>query len=160
MMKNPSTIASVVIIIIGFSNVAIAQAPQNEEQKIRQVIDRATHAFGQGDFEEWSSHWMHTDGVLFTYAGSEEFNHFKGWEELGKTMQETMSSLAETRKTDPMVERNNFHYEITNEMAWVYFNQHDNLGETTLDKFETRVLKKVDGTWKIMHVSVIEVSPY
>lgn len=138
--------------------VSVAFSQQSEEQKIRQLIDSETQYFAERNFEGWSSCWVHSSNALFTYTDSEEFNKLEGWEAIRTAIEETM---AETESVDDLLlERNNYHIEAGEDIAWAWFDQRDNLEGQPIDKMETRVLKKVDGDWKILHVSVVEVSSY
>ena len=56
--------------------------------------------------------------------------------------------------------RNNYEYVIGDDVAFVSFDQQDNWAGADRKTKETRALKKLNGEWKIVHASIVEISSF
>ena len=74
-----------------------------------------------------------------------------------------MHLVPESVASNPLIlklQRDNYNYTIGQDMAFVTFDQQDDWGGVERKTKESRTLKKVDGQWKIMNTSVVDVSSY
>jgi len=131
----------------------------NEADAIMEVIAAESIAFWDKDFEAWSRCWSQTSYVRLTgwWAGG-GITVIKGWDALSSQMKKLMTENPEPNPTASRVRRENINLRVDGNMAWVTFDQY---GEDTGDKrmdmpglsYETRVLEKHNGEWKIVYVN-------
>ena len=131
----------------------------NEFEPIMEVIAAESVAFWNKDFEAWSRCWSQTSYVRLTgWWADGGITVIKGWEALSNQMKKLMTENPEPNPTASRVRRENINLRIDGSMAWVTFDQY---GEDTGDKrmdmpglsYETRVLEKQNGEWKIVYVN-------
>lgn len=162
-MKGKITV--VLILLAGLVSSAFAQDTdiQKEKELIREVINQETRYYSTGDFEKWKELWVHSPKALHTSASNIGFQKRKGWETIMRSLRKEIEDTTTTVDPEDLnMKRRDFHYEINGDMAWVHFMSTDNIiaNNPMTDKMETRVLKKVNGQWKILYVNTINISTY
>ena len=131
----------------------------NDFESIMEVIAAESVAFWEKDFEAWSRCWLQTSYIRLTgWWADGGITVIKGWEALGGQMKKLMTENPEPNPTASRVRRENINLRVDGNFAWVTFDQY---GEDTGDKrmdmpglsYETRVLEKHNGEWKIVYVN-------
>ena len=141
------------------SNLLPAQEKKNftaEEKTIMEVIEMESRYFWARDLKNWKKLYVHEPYVVWTSSSQDGVRRYEGW----KTWLNQVKTLFD-QSPDPIpyegdVEKYDYLFRIYSNGAWVSFKQ-KNLGTTT---FETRILEKVNGKWKIAMVQLIfDVNP-
>ncbi|RCR68717.1 hypothetical protein [Larkinella punicea] len=127
---------------------------QNDQVAIKKVLYDETEGFFKRDKEKWADCWAHTPYIYFAanlYGG--DFTLIKGWDNMEKQFKSQFNS---SRPADS-VSIYNTNYEIhqNGKMAFVWYDQMliDSHGKTTSK--ESRVVEKIGGKWKIIHVCAL-----
>jgi hypothetical protein len=124
-----------------------------EKAAITKLIDDETRYAAAADSANWSACWLNTDEAVFSIASADSSGHYKGWASVA-------SAACEFEPFELNLKRDNYAYSIDRDIAFVTFDQQDNWGGVDRKTKESRTLKKVDGQWKIMNVSVVDISSY
>lgn len=150
-MKN-AILFMTVFVIFSCSN-SINQA--KEKAAIKDLLEKETHYAANADLENWSSCWINTDEASFILTSNIGSQHYYGFKDI-------MESLGKNaRPFDLKLTRNNYRFVFGKDMAFVSYDQSDNWGggpETK--KKETRTLRKVNGEWKIVNTSVVDITSF
>ncbi|MGB3588184.1 MAG: hypothetical protein WBA23_16665 [Tunicatimonas sp.] len=131
-------------------------AQETEEDAIRQVIEGETNAWLERDYNQWAKHWGHTPYAYFSVTMNEYIEFADGWDEISSHMERTMEETPPVN-SEMNVDRSDWHYKITDNLAWARFNQSTNNGVMLK---EQRVLEKMDGQWKIINMTTVNPSSY
>jgi hypothetical protein len=129
---------------------------ESEEEAIKKVIIEETEAFWDKDFKRFSDYWVKEEYIRV--VGWWEHGGVtvrKGWSVIGERTEKLMKDNPE--KNHQQVTRENFNIRISENMAWVTFEQFGtDTGEKAMDmpglSYETRILEKHDGQWKIAYI--------
>lgn len=152
-MKFLSTIFFTFILCVGWSQTS-------DEQMIKDVIDNEGKYFGEGNFEKWASYWVHSPETLFIYSDSKSYGKWEGWDSISQVMKGIMETTIVENKADSiLLERDNFNFVIEGNLAFVSYIQRDNFNGLQ-EKIETRVMRKINGEWKILFINLIKTSTY
>jgi hypothetical protein len=132
---------------------ACAKPINHEEEKaiITKVIEDESKYAAAADSAKWASCWVNDDDARFMYASADQSVEYKSWKTIGAGGLEPF---------DIKIQRDNFNYTIGQDLAFVTFDQQDNWGGIDRKTKESRTLKKIDGQWKIMSISLVDVSSY
>ena len=147
-MKTP-------ILLFALLCCACAQSvdPESEKSAITKLIDAETRYAAAADSLNWEKCWTNTDQDIFTISGADGIGQYSGWTAVRK--------LANKNPFDLQLKRDNYHYTIGNDVAFVTFDQEANWGGgPMLKSSESRTLSKINGEWKILNANVIQVSSY
>ena len=129
---------------------------ESEEEAIKKVIIEETEAFWNKDFKRLSSYMVQAEYIRV--VGWWEHGGVtvrKGWSVIGARTEKLMKENPE--KNYQQVTRENFNIRISENMAWVTFEQFGtDTGEKAMDmpglSYETRILEKHNGQWKIAYI--------
>jgi hypothetical protein len=135
-----------VIFIIFLSAVCVFGSTK-DETAIRKVIEDETKYLVMEDFEKWSGCWIHSSQAYFSITKS--FDHFElhGWEAISTHIKEQMAAPG---KSEWLPKKTDYQFRIVGNMAFVTFKE---------DGFaSTRVLEKQKGKWKLLQMSVVQIS--
>ena len=132
---------------------ACAKPINHDEEKaiITKVIEDESKYAAAGDSVKWASCWVNNDEARFMYASADQSVEYKSWKTIG---------AGGLQPFDLKIQRDNFNYIIGQDLAFVTFDQQDNWGGVDRKTKESRTLKKIDGRWKIMGISLVDVSSY
>ncbi len=132
---------------------ACAKPINHEEEKaiITKLIEDESKYAAAADSAKWASCWVNDDDARFMYASADQSVEYKSWKTIGAGGLEPF---------DIKIQRDNFNYTIGQDLAFVTFDQQDNWGGIDRKTKESRTLKKIDGQWKIMSISLVDVSSY
>lgn len=118
------------------------------------VISLETSSYIQKDYEQWKSCWDTEGEILFMYVTKQNMYLYNTWKELENAMESSFKGDADHELKEAV--RTHVRMTIGDNVAWVSFNQNDN-GRMTK---EQRVMKKVDGHWKICDMTAINVTSF
>ncbi len=160
-MKFTSTIYCALLIVLFFSTAISIRTHQPdpisaEEDAVKKVIIAETEAFWDKDFKKLSDCWIQDDYVrVVGWWKGGGITIRKGWSVIGKRMETVIKENPE--KNPQNVTRENLNIRISGDMAWVTFEQYGtDTGEQAMDmpglSYETRILEKHNGQWKIAYV--------
>ncbi len=153
---KPKFMKPTFILVIAFAALCSCTATldfKSEEAAITKVLLNESEYAAKGDHAQWAKCWLNSDDVSFSYTNYEGLQFVNGFQSLSKLI-EGMQPFQLKLKRD------NFHFSIGNDIAFVSFDQEDNWGGIDRKKKETRTLRKVDNEWKIAHASIVEVSSF
>jgi len=147
-MKN----LSICLVLLCF---ACAKPVDDEAEKaaIAKLIDDETRYAAAADSANWATCWVNSPDAMFMLASADRV-------ELYENSDSIASLIGSIEPFELKLNRDNFKYNISTDMAFVTFDQQDNFDGAERKTKESRTLKKVDGQWKIMNVSVVDVSSY
>ncbi|MFT4016789.1 MAG: hypothetical protein QM668_07475 [Agriterribacter sp.] len=149
-MKN-LLIVTIILFSLGCNT---ASDKKSDESVITKLLENESHFAAKGDSAQWASCWLNSDDVSFIFTSSEGVQFVKGFKTLAQF-------IGEDKPFDLKLKRDNYNYKIDDNIAFVSFDQQDNWGGNVDRKTkETRTLQKVNGEWKTVHASVVEVSSF
>lgn len=126
----------------------------SDEDEIKKTCENETNYYHEGNGNNWSSQWFETSYIEYLSQ------HFKNRISVpyakGKVLVEMKNDVAKTLKPDGLVSKiSDFETRINGNMAWATYTQEDFKGETSDGKSrQLRILEKVNGTWKIVCLSI------
>jgi hypothetical protein len=134
------------------------QGLHGSAQAVMRVVEAETTAFWMKDFEAWAACWLQTPDIRrHGWWERGGVGIVEGWEALSERVRQNMANNPTPQPEAANVRRENVHVRVTDEMAWVTFDQYGaDTGEPDMDmpglSYETRILEKHDGQWKIVYV--------
>lgn len=127
------------------------------DKDLMNILKKETESVANLDFEAWKSYWCHTENAYFSYADPNGMVYLTGWD----TIEKTLKAIFESRKkVDINLRRENVKIERQEQMAFITFDQYDNLDGAETHKAESRVMKKTADGWKILSVELVGVNSY
>lgn len=137
----------------------MSDLPGEDHLAIAAVIREETEAFRLADFNRWSRCWVHDARTHDVYVSHEAgLIVISGWDAVGRHMEDAMRA----GKGCGMVDFAQDDHRITvhGDMAWVVYagKTHHRDGAVS-NTFETRILEKADGAWRIVYSSVATAHP-
>ncbi len=137
----------------------IAQNPTTtDEIVIKAVIREETDAFIAADLERWAACWVHSerthDVMIARDIGCVVI---KGWDKVYAHMCHAFETGAGCGKNT--FTHSNMSISVTGDMAWATFDSvaTGTSGET-IETFETRVLERVQGHWRIAYSAFVHLT--
>lgn len=125
-----------------------------DEAAIIKLLENESHFAAKGDSAQWASCWLNSDDVSFMYVSAGGVQSAKGFKALAR-------AIGAMVPFDLKLKRDNYRFITEKNTAFVSFDQQDNWGGSVDRKTkETRTLQKVNGEWKTVHASVVEVSSF
>lgn len=127
---------------------------QNDQAAIKDLLYNETVGFFKRDKAQWADCWAHTPYISFAanlYGG--DFTLIKGWNNMEKQFKNQFKSGRPADKVT--VKNSNYTIHQNGNMAFVWYDQTllDSHGKT--DSKESRVVEKIGGKWKIIHVTAL-----
>lgn len=142
--------------LLSFFLINSAISAQTDED-LMNILKKETESVANLDFEAWKSFWCHTENAYFSYADPNGMVYLTGWD----TIEKTLKSIFESRKKiDINLRRENVKIERQDQMAFITFDQYDNLGGAEMHKAESRVMIKTADGWKILSTELVGVNSY
>ncbi len=126
-----------------------------ENAAVMDVIARETEMFVQQDFDGWAACWVQDDRTReVCISSSFGATVLEGWDKLSDYMRTVIESGAVCRLSD--VERYNVSVTVSGDIAHVVFDERSCHTNGRVEQtFETRVLERLDGRWRILYASFI-----
>lgn len=133
----------------------VAGAAQAE---VLAVIQAESAAFWNKDLDGWAALWAHapyTRTMGWWAAGG--VTVVEGWEAQHDAIRRTMQASPQPNPTAGRVRRENINIQVRGSVAWATFDQYgEDTGDAKMDmpgrSRETRILERIDGSWKIVYV--------
>ena len=129
----------------------------NDEMTIRQTCENETKYFHEADTKNWDSQWSQKEYVEYQSQFLNEM--IKMPFAKGTTLVGLRNSVNKTIKPDGLMSKfSDFEARINGNMAWATYTQEDFKGETSTAKSrQLRILEKVNGSWKIVGLSIQKI---
>jgi hypothetical protein len=134
---------------------------ENEEAAIKVVIEGEIKASFDGDYNTWTSYFVHEPYIVWMQAWKEGKSCLKGWQEISAEAK----NFVKPERKGTIIFNGNYDYTIRiyENAAYVSFRckSTNMFGQSKeSDAMEVRFLEKHDGTWKIAYLSSIYLSTY
>lgn len=126
-----------------------------EEAAILAVIARETDMFVQQDFQGWADCWVQDERTReVCISSSIGATVLKGWDQLGDYMRNVIENGAVCDISE--IERYNVSVTVSGDVAHVVFDESSRHASGRIEKtFETRVLERSHGKWRILYASFV-----
>ena len=138
---------------IALSSKDLTAKPARDHDAIIAAIRAETDAFRRRDLQALSECWWHDDNALDVYVSSTAgISVIRGWAEIEKHLRQAI----EGDMVCDIVEFGQENYRITRrgDVAWATFDGSARYSAgTSGDTFETRILERRDGFWRISYSS-------
>ena len=146
------------ILVFALASVSFAQEANkqpkssDEASKVKAMIEKETQAFFEIDYGTWANCWAHVSYAYWSFADTTDVNYFNGWESINTGFE---SYFKTAKPTKAKIIRDWQEVRVNGNLAYARFSQKidDNIERDS--QAEVRVLEKIDGQWKIIHVGVI-----
>jgi len=126
-----------------------------DEDAVMAVIIRETDRFLQQDFDGWAACWVH-DARTREVCISSSFGAtvLEGWDALRDYMKKVIDSGGVCNISN--IARQNISVTVSGDMAHAVFEESSlNARGQTENTYETRVLERSDGQWRILYASFV-----
>jgi DNA-binding CsgD family transcriptional regulator len=126
-----------------------------ETTAVMDVIARETDMFLQQDFDRWAACWVHDDRTReVCISSSFGVTILEGWDALSTYMRTVMEGGAVCNVSQK--ERFNINATISGDIAHVVFDECSKNATGGIERtFETRVLERSNGEWRILYASFV-----
>lgn len=126
-----------------------------EHSAIMDVVARETDMFVQQNFEGWAACWVQDDRTReVCISSSVGATVLEGWKQLSSYMQNVIENGATCKISH--IQRFNVNITESGDIAHVVFDQISRHESDRVEKtFETRVLERSNGTWRILYASFV-----
>lgn len=125
-----------------------------EQKTIMSLLEMETSYASSGQLDQWANCWVQSDQASLVYAGQDGSFKVDGFDALKAAMTDV----------DPFkiqLKRENYQFSFSGDLAYVSYDQYDNWGPgENRHKLESRVLQKVDGQWKVLNTTVVDLASY
>lgn len=127
----------------------------DEPDAILAVIAKETDMYCQADFDQWASCWRHNERIMYVYSSQDMgLIIHKGWDSVRVNMQRDFATGDNCKKIE--IRRENVAITYQEGMAWATFDEISLSDNGELDEsFQTRILERENGTWKIVLASLV-----
>jgi len=149
----PLTVTLFFLVVAGQLHAQKNNAVAKEIVSIKGLIEKETKAFFEIDRKTWSDCWAHVPYAFWSFADTTDVNSFSGWEAINRGFADYFAS---SKPSTAIIDREWLDVKVFGNGAYVRFTQKVTDQDISRDKqAEVRVLEKVNGEWKIIHVGVI-----
>lgn len=133
----------------------LTQVQTDDHSAITGVIRGETEAFMRDDFEAWKTHWVHDirtrDVYISATAGLSVLN---GWPAIEAHMKQVMEGGFGCSMVS--FSQENLQISVSGDVAWVVYEDKSTFTSGNTDEmFETRILERHKGNWKIVYSSFV-----
>jgi hypothetical protein len=125
---------------------------QQDIEAVKKIIERETKAFFEIDYKTWEDSWAKVPYAYWSFADTTDVNFFEGWESIKSGFADYFKN---SKPSTAKINREWHDIKVQGNMAYVRFTQKVNDNIRRDDQAEVRVLEKINGNWKIVHVGVI-----
>ena len=135
---------------------------EKEKEAIKAVIEGEIKASFDGDYETWTTFFVHEPYTFWLQASQERYSNWKGWEEISSTAKD----FIKPDRAGSVIHEGNYDYTIRvyKEAALVTFKSKiTDIEEEETSEYiglEVRFLEKQDGEWKITYLGTVYSSTY
>ena len=125
---------------------------QSDEAIIKEIIKADHESFWNLDFDTWTTFYAHTPDVYFSMNNK---YRWIGWKEVYKGFKASFDSRSQNPEKASFVGTfEDFHIKISGDLAWVVCTELHS-GEPVF--WQHRVFEKIDGEWKTIALSLINI---
>lgn len=150
-------LAGLIILIITSCNKEIDI--KKEEEAIKAVIENETNSYYAKNYDQQIKSFLQDENLIVLVSSKKRYVYVVGWEELSQ-------HIKENYEKDPLPRERcqftNYNIKVYKESAWVVFDEivlnNDNVFLKKITN--VRFLKKVDGKWKIVYLSHVNITSY
>ena len=136
---------------------------EKEKEAIMAVIEEETNSFIDNDFDRLSNTFVQDETNIRLMAGKSSYTYHLGWENVSSYYKEFLEQDLSDYKNIKF-EKTNYRIKVYNNSAWAAFDENrewDYEDEHIVSKaIGIRFLEKVDDEWKIVYLSVVDISSY
>jgi hypothetical protein len=159
-MKKVTLLLTIAILASTFSG-SLAQEKKkkaavskstNEEELVKAAVDKESKAFFQIDYKTWAECWAHTPYAYWSFADTTDVNFFEGWNAIDQGFADYFKT---SKPSTAKMERKWHEVRVYGNAAYARFTQKVQDDVNRDEQAEVRVLEKINGQWKIVHVGVI-----
>lgn len=155
-MRNYALQFAVLIFLAGTSCVEKIDI-EKEKEAIKEVIENETNSYIKRDFAQQSKSFKQDDFLTMVGVGEGYFVSGVGWDEISEGYLRDYKS-----NPDPVPGSyffNNYRIKVYTQTALAIYDEivHDDEGQFLRKHISTRVLEKVDGEWKIIYLSWVDL---
>jgi hypothetical protein len=137
-----------------------ATIPFDEETAKKEIlasIEQETKCFFERNYECWATHWSHKDYAYQAWNNSDgSVGVAAGWLAIDRQAGDYIKEKKPYSSSHPIVKREPIQWKFFNDsltyMIWKQYNA-DPDGKAYQASYETRLMEKSDGQWKILNVS-------
>ena len=124
-----------------------------EKAAITKLIDDETKYAVSADAANWATCWVNSADAMLVEASADRVELYQGTDSL-------TSVIGKLEPFELNLKRNNYIFTIGRDLAFVTFDQYDDMRGLDRRTKESRTLQKIDGHWKILNANVVDVSSY
>lgn len=163
-MKQPFFLPAFLALLIGLGCVSktekkmTASFDENKaKQEILTTIEQETKCFFARDYTCWAEHWSHKEYAYQAWNNSDgTVGVAAGWDAVNKQSGDYIKDNPVGGSSHPVVKRGNIQWKFYNDslayMIWTQYNA-DRDSQAYHASYETRLMEKSDGKWRILNVS-------
>jgi hypothetical protein len=148
--------------LIAFSLLAGASCQEKidiekEKEAIKAVIEKESNSHLARDNDRHNECFVQDDRLIVLGSADGILYYSKGWSEISLIYEGIYAELPDP-VTD-IYQYTNYNIEVNKASAWAVYDQiaHDAEGEFLANHKSTRFLEKVDGEWKLIYLSFIDI---
>ena len=130
-----------------------------EKEAILTVIESETKCFFQRDYECWKNYWVQKPYTFQAWNNADgTYDSKVGWKTVSEGVKKYLAEnpIKEGEAENRSVKRNNIQANFYNPnlayLIWEQINQTRD-GKSCRKSQETRIMEKIDGDWRIAHIS-------
>ncbi len=134
---------------------------EKEKEAIIAVIEEETDAYVHRDYERWANTYVQDETNIRLSASSTEYNYVVGWDDLNSSFKEAFEETTEQRQVKGV--KTNYKIKVFGNAAWAVCDEkfvNIETGKDLGNLIEARVLEKVNGEWKMVFLSYVNVTSY
>jgi hypothetical protein len=153
------------LIVLGFLAGTSCQEKidiEKEKEAIKAVIEGEIKASFDGDYETWTTFFVHEPYTFWLQASQGGYSSWKGWEEISSNVKD----FIKPDRAGSVIHEGNYDYTIRvyKEAALVTFKSKITFIEEDEsfegDGIEVRSMEKQDGEWKITYLGTVRPTTY
>lgn len=130
-----------------------------EKEAILKVIEGETDCFFKRNYECWENYWVQKPYTFQAWNNSDgTYDSKVGWKTVSEGVKKYLAEnpIKEGEAENRLVKRNNIQVNFYNPnlayLIWEQINQTRD-GKSCRKSQETRIMEKIDGNWRIAHIS-------
>ena len=149
-MKNAIPMLIIVLLLTHGYEAHSQKSLTADERAIQEVIENESRYFWARDLKNWKKCYVQEDYTVWRASTRDGCRQYIGWKSWLNQVKDHFKE-SDPEPYDGFVEKRDFKFRIYGDGAWVTFVQEDD-GAIT---YETRILEKEKGQWKIAMVELI-----
>jgi len=133
----------------------------DDKEGVKEIIKKETQAFLDKDYDTWAACWVHKDYVTHTIIHSFDAKVKKSWDSISVDLKKYFESKGNSPKLRFV---SDFDVNVFGEVATAKVSQDQDVylfgKDRTFTSELTYLLQKVDGSWKIMSLTVLNAASF